>query len=47
MNKMKEEHVKSKEKEQQLVDEIERLKKKLITQTSTTNLRQNKGEYQI
>lgn len=47
MNKMKEEHMKSREKEQQLVDEIERLKKKLNTQTSSTNLRQNKGKYQL
>ena len=45
MKKMKEEHKCSKEKETQLVDEIERLKKKMNTQTSHTNLRQNKGEY--
>ena len=44
MTKMKEEHRTSKEKETQLVDEIERLKKKLTTQTSHSNLRQNKGE---
>ncbi len=42
---MKEEHKSSKEKETQLAEEIERLKKKMSTQTSHSNLRQNKGEY--
>lgn len=46
MNKMKEEHTKSKEIESQLVEEIERLKRKVTnTQNSTTNLRQNKGKF--
>ncbi len=45
MKKMKEEHKSSKEKEIQLAEEIERLKKKMSTQTSHSNLRQNKGEY--
>ena len=49
MSKMNEETLRSKEKEIQLMDEIEKLKKKVQnpTQISLTNLKQTKGKHFI
>ena len=44
MIKMKDEYILTKEKESQLIEEIDKLKKKMNTQSSLMSAKQNKGK---
>ena len=45
MIKMKDEYILTKEKESQLIEEIDKLKKKMNTQSSLMSAKQNKGNF--